>query len=378
MHFLKFSLERKNMLKKNSSTLFNAVLLASLLPLSATAEENSGFTLTPSLGYFMFDEDRQLEDDAFASLGLGYRFDSPWELEAVYAAANTENEAGVDSDFRQYRLDGLYHLESDGKLTPYLAAGYAYNDFENKAGNDDTRSTVNGGGGVNYSINENASIRGDIRAFLEPGQSVVLDLAFSLGLRYAFAEKAAPAPVIGDGDNDGVLDNVDQCPATPAGVTVDAKGCGLDDDNDGVANHLDDCPSTPAGAKVDAKGCAEVLAQTVSVELEVLFANDADGVPESAMAQIKEVSDFMTSYPNTDVVVEGHTDSRGAEAYNQSLSERRAKSVAKVLVEKFGVASNRVAAAGYGEAKPIADNGTAAGRAENRRVVAVISTTTTK
>ena len=58
-----------------------------------------------------------------------------------------------------------------------------------------------------------------------------------------------------DSDGDGVVDRLDQCPATPAGAKVDAKGCELDSDGDGVVDRLDQCPATPAGAKVDAKGC---------------------------------------------------------------------------------------------------------------------------
>ena len=58
-----------------------------------------------------------------------------------------------------------------------------------------------------------------------------------------------------DSDGDGVVDAGDQCPGTPAGVQVDAKGCPVDTDGDGVADHLDQCPGTRAGVAVDAKGC---------------------------------------------------------------------------------------------------------------------------
>ena len=67
-------------------------------------------------------------------------------------------------------------------------------------------------------------------------------------------------------------------------------------------------------------------------------------------------------------VVEGHTDATGADAYNQSLSERRAKSVMEYLQAK-GIGDTRMTPVGYGESKPVADNATKAGRAENRRVV---------
>jgi outer membrane protein OmpA-like peptidoglycan-associated protein len=77
------------------------------------------------------------------------------------------------------------------------------------------------------------------------------------------AKPAAPAPApvpkaapkVVDSDGDGVPDDKDRCPGTPAGAKVDAFGCELDSDKDGVVDRLDKCPDTPAGAKVDANGC---------------------------------------------------------------------------------------------------------------------------
>jgi OOP family OmpA-OmpF porin len=73
-----------------------------------------------------------------------------------------------------------------------------------------------------------------------------------------------PKPV--DSDGDGVVDSLDKCPNTPAGVKVDAQGCPLDSDGDGVPDYLDKCPNTPAGVKVDAQGCP--------------LDSDGDGVPD--------------------------------------------------------------------------------------------------
>ena len=85
------------------------------------------------------------------------------------------------------------------------------------------------------------------------------------------------------------------------------------------------------------------------------------------MNQIKNVSDVLVAHPDYKVILEGHTDSTGSNAYNQKLSERRAAAVGGAL-KSFGVDASRITTVGYGEPKPIATNATKAGRAQNRRV----------
>jgi OOP family OmpA-OmpF porin len=197
-----------------------------------------------------------------------------------------------------------------------------------------------------------------------------------------------------DSDGDGVPDGADDCPGTPAGTPVDAAGCPMDDDGDGVPNHLDKCPGTPAGTRVGADGC-ELDSDGDGVvdskdecpgtppntvvdsngckhaevhELEgVTFHTDSAELTGESTAILDEAARIMNQYGDMKADVQGHTDSTGAEAYNQGLSERRAQSVADYLSSK-GVDSSRLTTKGFGESMPVDDNGTSAGRAENRRV----------
>jgi outer membrane protein OmpA-like peptidoglycan-associated protein len=116
----------------------------------------------------------------------------------------------------------------------------------------------------------------------------------------------------------------------------------------------------------------EVVAEPVRVELDVKFDFDKAQVKPESYGDIKNLADFLTQYPQTTTVVEGHTDSVGSDAYNQTLSERRANAVRDVLVNQYGVGGERVNAVGYGETRPVADNATAEGRAVNRRVEAEV------
>lgn len=156
----------------------------------------------------------------------------------------------------------------------------------------------------------------------------------------------------GDEDGDGVFDRRDRCPDTPANTPVDHRGCPL--------------PQYPASVKpVEAAPASEVI--TLSDAGNVLFAFDKSDLTPAARSQL---DGLMAKLQNADVVsikVVGHTDSKGSDAYNQALSERRASSVAAYLLSQ-GLAPNKLTSEGKGESQPVADNETEEGRAKNRRV----------
>ena len=172
-----------------------------------------------------------------------------------------------------------------------------------------------------------------------------------------------------DADGDGVFDEDDQCPGTPAGVGVDATGCRLDTDGDGVFDEEDQCGATDPGVAVDTRGCALLFEpETTVVVLEgVTFELGSDILTAGAMRALDRVAESLLASPGLRVRVSGHTDSTGPRDYNMRLSQRRAEAVMRYLVA-MGVAADRLVAVGYGPDRPIADNGTAAGRAMNRRV----------
>ncbi len=112
------------------------------------------------------------------------------------------------------------------------------------------------------------------------------------------------------------------------------------------------------------------FALKAEVRHAIKFDFDKSSVKPEFMPEIQKVADFMKQNKGYKVVLEGHTDSKGSDAYNMKLSDQRAKAVAKAL-ETLGVSAADVTTEAYGESKPIATNDTEAGRAENRRVDAL-------
>ncbi len=198
--------------------------------------------------------------------------------------------------------------------------------------------------------------------------------------------KGCPA----DTDGDGVTDDKDRCPGTPRGVKVDYNGCPLDSDGDGVTDDKDRCPDTPRGVKVDSRGCpvstdadgdgvldekdqcpntpkgAKVNEVGCWVLEDIIFDFDKAKLKSEFYSQLDEIVYVLKQQPDLKVEIQGHTCNIGSDNYNMSLSERRAKAVVDYLVSK-GIDRARLKSKGYGETKPLASNDTKEGRKLNRR-----------
>lgn len=386
-----------------------AVLTASLTT-PALADREETIYLNPFVGFQLFDDKRDLSETATFGIGAEYRFHPNWAVEAVYSNADADRKhVDGNSDFKEYRLDGIYYFAGqDEAWNPYVSAGAGHADFgddvliEQTAGSDHEETRVNVGAGFRYNVSDNVSLRAELREFHGIDEST-FDTQATLGLSFAFNRTVSePSPEPADADNDGVPDSRDQCPGTPTGANVDSKGCERDDDGDGIANSKDQCPSTPAGASVNNRGCeldsdndgvvdsqdqcpdttagakvddtgCEGVTETVeTIELKVQFPTNSSVIGDAYDNEIRRVAEFMREYPETTVEIAGHSDSIGEAEYNRFLSQRRAEAVATRLTDALGISADRVDAVGYGEAEPIASNDTAAGRAENRRVEARI------
>jgi OOP family OmpA-OmpF porin len=109
------------------------------------------------------------------------------------------------------------------------------------------------------------------------------------------------------------------------------------------------------------------------VALKVLFEHNSDEILPQYYANVDELGKVLaqSQYAAYRIQIEGHTDSVGSDRYNQSLSQKRAESVKRYLLQHFSLQPDHLTAVGYGESKPLASNKTAEGRSKNRRVQVV-------
>jgi outer membrane protein OmpA-like peptidoglycan-associated protein/outer membrane protein W len=311
-----------------------------------------------------------LDDTQFVG-DLTWKFKPHWGVE-FFGSSPFKNEfrarsggavlANGSVEYIPWTLSLQYHFLPESPFRPYVGIGPTYGwimgdeppdiDFDNDWG-------FGGGVGVDLGYPEshwivNAAVKYISIGFEydgptgDPYNGDTLDidpLIYSLSVGYRFW-RPQPAPAA----------------AAPVVAAPVAAAAPVDSDGDGVIDADDKCPNTPKGDRVGPHGCS----CDVSVQLQFKF--DSAELTSEDMATLDRVAMRLNELQFVGGEVAGYTDSTGDEAYNLDLSKRRAQSALDYLASK-GVAPGRMTAVGFGEANPIADNATAEGRAQNRRVV---------
>ncbi|MES0872969.1 OmpA family protein [Sinimarinibacterium thermocellulolyticum] len=329
---------------------------------STPAAAESSILVSPSYlailgGYTFADDERGGEDLDYATgihLAFGNRFaDSNWGYEVGVLFDNFETDKSGSVDF--YRssvgLDLTYAFGDRKSFTPFLVAGIGggYNDTL-PDDEDDWSLLANAGFGfVSGPVTERGQlrIRGEARYVYDDFREGYGEPRLNLGIEIPLFEERevepAPAPApqvvevptgLMDSDGDGVIDEKDQCPDTPAGDRVDGNGCSLD-------------------SVIELKG--------------VTFEFNKTRLRPDAVTILAWAVDILKKYPDMQVEIAGHTDSIGSDDYNQKLSEARAQAVKDFFVEQ-GIPESQMTVRGYGESEPRDTNDTAEGRERNRRV----------
>ncbi|HEX7111778.1 MAG TPA: OmpA family protein [Mizugakiibacter sp.] len=354
----------------------------------AHAADYSNWYIAPRVGAVFPDSNRKTQESPLLGLGVGYWVNPDFavDFEATHNNADFKDNSprpgkqwesmGLDvagrwmfsdwSGWRPYVMGGIGMLKHAAVSAGVPAAG------SGGIGSGYTHGwgpMVTAGVGIQKALTDRVAFRGEVAYRLDRDtQSARFagledhkqygDALATIGLVISMGQPA-PAPAA--------------APAPAPAPTCDQ----LDDDKDGVNNCDDKCPNTPAGTIVGPDGCP----QKVVIDLRgVNFKYDRPKKGETdvskvlkepteeSMGILDQAVDTLKRYPQVRVEVDGYTDDKGKDDYNQALSERRAKIVYDYLVSHGIDASRLDGPKGFGESNPIDTNSTEEGRSRNRRV----------
>lgn len=291
------------------------------------------------------------------------------------------------------KLNYSFLTKEDHLLSPYIGAGLSGTFRKAAQGLD-----VPVGVGLNIKITPGLYVNLESNYRLALTNKNQNNLSHSIGVVYWWkttkvkTKSIPPSPLVKDADNDGVPDDKDKCP-NYAGPKE--KGGCPDKDNDGVYDFDDKCPNIPglainsgcpdsdkdgiidsedrcpneAGLKSN-QGCPEIkqeIVEKVNIAAKSVNFESAKAVlTEASYKQLDVIVDVLKDDPLLNIDIEGHTDNQGKGELNLVLSQERAD-VCKAYFMKKGIEERRITSVGFGDMKPIADNSTEEGRAQNRR-----------
>ncbi|WP_345992830.1 OmpA family protein [Sulfurimonas sp. HSL-1716] len=356
------------------------VLLTSALLLA----QQYDYEVTPLIGYNIAEGNLNLKNHAV--LGGEFQLNnigmpvSP-ELSILYSNADFDPNYGSTNIYR-IALNGVYEYEKTSLLTPFVKAGLGYetmSEHKTSLTHNDDSGFADVGVGAKIPFTDHISLKLEAVYMLKANDNRWdNNLALLAGVNIAFGQTRAQQHQ----ENIVVEDSAEKAHKTAqekaakekaeaerkaAQEKAEAEAAALanaDDDNDGVKNSLDKCPNTPKEVTVvDAEGCMK------EVNLHINFDNASYDIDEPSQKNIQKFVDFLNAAPVYKAEIIGYTDSIGKKTDNLKLSLKRAEAV-KSMLEKKGVSSERIKAVGMGEENPVADNATAKGRAQNRRIEA--------
>lgn len=400
------------------------------------ANKAGEFSLSPVIGGYALDKKQNLNTNLLYVYGAraGYNFTKSIGVEGLFDYANTAKDRGGKGDTGMYRYGGemLYHMWPDNKVVPYLAGGYSGIHFDGNGISNKTRGAFDYGLGAKFFPYDTFALRGDVRHIIYTYEKTFNNLEFTLGAYIPFggvkpsvkplepvqesaAPKAAPAaavvteqptpptssisvtPALVEKGRSAKLvwdsKNTSACEIQPEIGKVEASGS-MSVTPSADTTYTLTCSgaggSTTSGTNISVtmpppvkaaappqqaapKSAAAMRFCDKPAVLAIVFASGKADIQPKFKNDLNKLGAFLKEYPKAKGEISGHTDNVGSKQLNDKLSQRRADSVKKYIVDTYKIEQNRVTSKGYGFAKPVADNKTAAGKAKNRRIEANFS-----
>ena len=344
----------------NKKLLCAALLSGLAVAQVASAQDfDDRWYVTGSAGMNIQDDARDTRNAPFGAIGFGKFFNPAWSFDVELNYQNPKVDRNQDLNWSQYGIsfDVRRHFVAEGRnWNPYLLMGLGYQRHEEEFDNWPNPASPAQREGGNVAGKFGVGLQGDlgrvgIRTELayradadddsvgalwtddnhDDGEDWFGDVLASVGIVIPLGpEASAPPPA---------------APQAPSATCAD-----MDSDGDGVNDCDDKCPGSQAGQTIGPDGCPV----QVAIDLKgVNFDFDKSTLRPDAVAILDEAVGILQRYPDLRVEVGGHTDLCGSDAYNQSLSERRARAVYDYLTGKGIDAGRLVGPVGYGESRPL-------------------------
>jgi len=362
---------------------FKAVLLSSPLLLTSAfateqplAEDLVGkFYGGAHLLYIDTDSDRVLSEplkasDPYATKShgagfgaeIGYRFTESLEARLSFSQINIDKKYSFYDKPYAADVAALYFVEDEDEAQNfYVLGGLGYLDIGQE------KESINLGAGYRHYLSENTAVYFEGKGHYQ-FSDYYKEASARLGFIYFFGGNDESMP-----ERKKKSSIVEKVGVAAAGLVAAVSD--NDSDNDGVLNDNDNCANTPATDKVDRNGCTIFTDETNRMNLLVNFDNNKAVVKAQYLPEIEKMADFLVAYPKVSLVIEGHTSKIGSAAYNQKISQQRANAIVEVLVNNFNIDSQRLSAVGHGEERLLDLGDTAAANAKNRRIEAKVTAT---
>lgn len=387
-----------------------AMLLMGLSQTTMAANKEGAFSLSPVVGGYTFENSQKLDTSVVIGGRAGYNFTERIGIEALIDYTHAKGNSGASSiDFYRYGGELLYHMFPKNDLVPYLAVG-AGGIYASQGGGN--KLAFDYGAGLKYFMTDNLALRADVRGINYKYDKYFTNIEYTVGLYIPFvAPKPAPAPVVVPEPAPVVV--VPPPPPAP-GSNLKAEPASLVKGNTTTlswsSTNTTDCdlqpgigpvatsgsrvitPSASTSYTLNCNGAGGKTVSNTSIEvtepvkevvapkaivagtklnLDILFDTGKSDIKKKYHTELQKVGDALNSEKHLRGIIEGHTDTVGGHAMNMRLSQRRADSVRNYIIKNFNIDKSRLSAKGYGPDQPIADNKTAEGRQQNRRIHAL-------
>jgi len=303
----------------------------------------SDIYIAPMAGYAVLNGARDIDGDGIIGLNLGYQFDSQWAMELGHQQASTQTRFSDRADLSSWYVDGLKGWQF-GAWQPFAIGSLATwsFDIDNNANEAESETKIDIGGGSFYQFTPALKLR--LQAVTSYSiDNQLLDNVFSLGLQWYPGRGDSSRPTIKTEEPEQAAELVAIVPVSP-------------------------CPHAEDMDTARQLNCPHFHEALQTFELDIRYASNAWKIDQQYLQNLLALADFLKQDPKAHTVVKGYSDSSGNKAANLALSQKRADTVMKALIENYQIDASRLSARGYGEDYPISSNLNKQGRAENRHI----------